>query len=192
MNEPDRAAQYRAAAPGLSRVRELAAALCCLCAFGGVPALAENANLPGVYTNDRQTGDGIAAAIDAAVAKMNFITRPVARSRLKKTNAPHRRVAIETGVQEITVAFDANAPVRMPADGRTAKWTRADGEVFDVSAQWAGDRLVQTFKAEDGQRTNTFVLGPDGRALSVQVEVTSPQLPAPVRYELAFEREAGH
>jgi hypothetical protein len=174
----------------VSRVGRVVAALCCLCSLGGAPALAQNANLSGVYTNDRQTGDAIAAAIDAAVAKMNFITRPVARSRLKKTNAPHRRVTIATGDQEIAVAFDANAPVRVPADGRTAKWTRDDGEVFDVSAQWAGDRLVQTFKAEDGQRTNTFVLGPDGRALRVQVEVTSPQLPAPVRYELAFEREA--
>jgi hypothetical protein len=190
MQEPDRAAAYRAAIPRHTGGRWTGAVLCCLCALGGSPILAQNASLPGVYANDRQTADTINAAIDMAIARMNFITRPVARSRLKKTNAPHRRVTIETGAQEIAIAFDSNSPVRMPADGRTAKWTREDGEVFDVSAQWAGDKLVQTFKAEDGQRTNTFVLGPDGRVLSVQVEVTSPQLPAPVRYELAFERAA--
>jgi hypothetical protein len=191
MNEPGRVSRRRAAIRVGSAARSTVAIICWLGALGGLPAQAQNATLPGVYTNDRQTGDGIAKAIDAAVETMNFITRPVARSRLKKTNAPHRRVTIATGEQEITVAFDANQPVRMPADGHTAKWTREDGEVFDVSAQWSGDKLVQTFKAEDGQRTNTFVLGADGRALSVQVEVTSPQLPAPVRYELAFEREAG-
>jgi len=189
MQEPDRSAGSRSAIPRNTRARRASAVLCCLCAFAG-PVLAQNASLPGVYANDRQTSDAINTAIDAAITRMNFITRPVARSRLKKTNAPHRRVTIETGAQEIAIAFDANSPVRMPADGHTAKWTREDGEVFDVSAQWAGDKLVQTFKAEDGQRTNTFVLGPDGRALSVQVEVTSPQLPAPVHYELAFERAA--
>ena len=73
----------------------------------------------------------------------------------------------------------------MPADGRTAKWTREDGEVFDVAARWTNDRLVQSFKAADGERTNTFTLGPDGRALDVQVEVKSPQLPEPVRYALS-------
>src|SRR5215510_4841394 len=157
MQEPDRAARYRAAIPSVSRAPWLGAVLCCFCALSGRPVLAQNASLPGVYTNDRQTGDAISTAIDAAIAKMNFIKRPVARSRLKKTNAPHRRVTIATGAQEIAISFDANAPVRMPADGRTAKWTREDGEVFDVSAQWTGDKLVQTFKAEDGQRTNTFV-----------------------------------
>jgi hypothetical protein len=191
MSEPGRVSQYRPAIRVGTAARWIAAVLCSLGALGSVPTQAQNPTLPGVYTNDEQTGDGIARAIDAAIDRMNFITRPVARSRLRKTNAPHRRVTIATSEQEITVAFDSNQPVRMPADGRTAKWTREDGEVFDVSAQWSGDKLVQTFEAEDGQRTNTFVLGPDGRALSVQVEVTSPQLPAPVRYELAFERQAG-
>lgn len=147
-----------------------------------------HANLQGTFVNEAQSQDAIRTAVDAAVARMNFVTRPIARSRLKKTNAPHRRVEIVRTEQEISVAFDGNKPVRMPADGRTVKWTRDDGETFDVSATWSGDRLVQTFKAEDGQRTNTFNLGADAKALTVQVEVTSPQLPAPVRYSLSFAR----
>jgi hypothetical protein len=152
---------------------------------------AQNANLQGSYTNESQAANSIEAAIDAAVAKMNFIARPVARSRLKKTNTAHRRVTIASSAQEISIAFDGNAPVRMPADGQTAKWTRDDGEVFDVSARWADDQLVQTFKAPDGQRVNTFALSPDGRTLNIQVEITSPQLPAPVTYALTFERQSG-
>jgi hypothetical protein len=152
-------------------------------------ARADNPALSGVYVNEQQNAAAIGTAIDAAIEKMNFIKRPIARSRLKKTNAAHQRVTIGLTAQEISVAFDGNPPVRMPADGRTAKWTREDGEVFDVAARWTNDRLVQSFKAADGERTNTFTLAPDGRALDVQVEVTSPQLPEPVRYALSFARD---
>jgi hypothetical protein len=38
------------------------------------------------------------------------------------------------------------------------------------------------------KKTNT---GADGRVLEVQVEVTSPQLPEPIRYALTFARQSG-
>ncbi len=147
------------------------------------------ARLLGTFANDAQSAEMIRTAIDAAVAKMSFVTRPIARGRLRKANVAHKRVALARTEQEISVTFDAYTPVRMPADGRTAKWTRDDGETFDVTASWSGDSLVQTFKGEDGQRTNTFRVGPDAAALTVQVEVTSPRLPAPVRYSLTFTRQ---
>ncbi|HEY7642579.1 MAG TPA: hypothetical protein VH814_22790 [Steroidobacteraceae bacterium] len=162
----------------------------CLAVLAVAPrAHADNAVLPGVYINDQQNGAAIGTAIETAIEKMNFIKRPIARSRLKKTNAAHHRVTIGLTAQEISVAFDNAQPVRMPADGSTAKWTREDGEVFDVSARWTNDRLVQSFKAPDGERINTFALGSEGRALEVQVEVRSPQLPEPVRYALTFVRQ---
>jgi hypothetical protein len=173
------------------RVQILAACVCLVVLALAPDARADNPVLPGVYVNDQQNGAAIGTAIDAAIEKMNFIKRPIARSRLKKTNAAHHRVTIGLTAQEISVAFDDNQPVRMPADGRTAKWTREDGEVFDVAARWTNNRLVQSFKAVDGERTNTFTLGPDGRALDVQVEVKSLQLPEPVRYALTFERQSG-
>jgi hypothetical protein len=173
------------------RVQILAASACLVALTLAPGAYADNPALPGVYVNEQQNATAIGTAIDAAVAKMNFIKRPIARSRLKKTNAAHHRVTIALTVDEISVAFDNNQPVRMPADGRTAKWTREDGEVFDVAARWTNDRLVQSFKAADGERTNTFSLGPDGRALEVQVEVKSPQLPEPLKYGLTFERQSG-
>ena len=109
---------------------------------------------------------------------MNFIKRPIARSRLKKTNEAHRRVEIGIGRAEISVAFDGHKPVRMPADGSTIRWTREDGETFEVNAAWDGERLVQTFKAEDGTRANAFSVGADGR-LNMLVTLTSPQLDQP-------------
>jgi hypothetical protein len=149
---------------------------------------AQESKLAGKFVNEAQSEAAIDTAIETAVAKMNFVKRPIARGRLKKNNTAHQRAEIATTPQEISVAFDGRAPVRMPADGTTAKWKREDGEAFDVSARWQGDKLVQTFKAEDGQRTNTFSLGSDGAQLRVDVEITSPQLPEPLRYTLTFTR----
>jgi hypothetical protein len=169
-----------------------AIAMTCLAAAAVVAAWtsglaqAQSPGLQGTYVNELQSKDPIDAAIQASIAKMNFIARPIARSRLRKTNPPFRRVEIARTEQEISVAFDAGKPVRMPADGTTIQWTRDDGEVFDVAADWRGDQLVQRFKAKDGERINTFRLSPDGTRLNLQVELRSPQLPSPLSYVLNF------
>jgi hypothetical protein len=150
-------------------------------------AHADDPSLQGTFRNEQQSAKTIETAIEAAVAKMNFIKRPIARSRLKKTNEAHRRVEIRIGSDQTSVAFDGRKPVQMPADGSTIRWTREDGETFDVNAAWHGDRLVQTFKAEDGTRANAFSVGADGR-LSMLVILTSPQLDQPLVYTLTFSR----
>lgn len=152
-------------------------------------AHADNPALQGTFVNEQQSAKTIETAIEATVAKMNFIKRPIARSRLKKTNEAHRRVEIGIGRDQISVAFDGHKPVQMPADGSTIRWAREDGETFDVNAAWDGDRLVQTFKAEDGTRANAFSVTADGR-LTMQVTLTSPQLDQPLVYALTFSRAA--
>lgn len=144
--------------------------------------------LQGVYVVATQPADTIDRAIQTAVAKMNFIKRPIARSRLAKTNPLYHRIEISQGAAEIRVSFDEGNPVVMPLDGASAKWTRGDGEVFDVSASLQDSQLIQTFKAGDGQRVNRFSLGPDGNTLTLQVMLSSPQLPEPVKYTLTYRR----
>jgi hypothetical protein len=155
--------------------------------FVAAAAHADDPALQGTFVNEQQSAMTIETAIEATVAKMNFIKRPIARSRLKKTNEAHRRVQITIGSGEIGVAFDGHKPVQMPADGSTIRWTRGDGETFDVHAAWDGDRLVQTFKAEDGTRANAFSVTADGH-LTLQVTLTSPQLDQPLVYTLTFSR----
>ena len=145
-------------------------------------------SLEGTYTFVADSSTNIDAAIDAAVTDMNFIKRPIARSRLKKTNPIYRRIVISRTVQEISVEFRTGAPVITPADGTSVKWTRDDGEVFDVSAVWEAATLTQRFKAEDGERLNVFRLAPDGRTLTLDVTVSSDQLPKPMTYSLVYRR----
>ena len=144
--------------------------------------------LSGIFVNPAQSDAPIKAAIEAGIAKMNFVVRSVARGRLKDVNSPYKRVQIEETSDAIQVTFDARKPVRTPLDGSTIKWTREDGQVFDASAVLKDGQLIQTFKNDEGQRMNTFSLAADGKTLTLAVELTSPQLPAPVKYQLTFER----
>jgi hypothetical protein len=165
-----------------------------LIAFTSILAIgtASASGIEGTFSASADSDGTIERAIENGTASMNFIKRPIARSRLKKTNPPVRLVTIaRTGDEardEIVITFDARKPARSPATGTPVKWTREDGEVFDLSTRLVGDTLTQTFKAEDGSRTNSFALSPDGRELTFVVRLESPQLNAPIEYTLTLTR----
>ena len=150
-----------------------------------VTSAADN-TLEGAYSYVPEKSANLDAAIEQAVAEMSFIKRPFARSRLKKTNSVYRTVAISRTADEIVIALNGT-PIRMPKGGQPVKWKRDDGELFDVSAAWHETAVDQTFKAEDGTRTNTFKLNSDG-TLSMDVTIRSEQLPQPIKYSIAYRR----
>lgn len=172
----------------MKQVRALATALLSvwLIANGVNTALA--ADLRGEYTLDSAASDDVKPVIDRVVASMNFITRPIARSRLAKGTKAAPILALDYDEREIVVTFEPKNPVRMPTSGASVPWTREDGETFQVTAQWKGAELSQTFKASDGDRTNVFRLDPSGEKLLMQVTLSSPRLPSPVQYTLVYRR----
>jgi hypothetical protein len=149
----------------------------------------EPSGLSGKYKYAPEQSANISQAIEQAIEKMNFIKRPIARGRLSRTNFPYQQIRIEIGASEAEVTYDTQAPIRMPLGGEAIKWKRADGEMFDVSAKLDGGRLVQTYKATDGMRVNSFSKDASG-SLHLEVEVSSPQLPQPVKYKLVYRPAA--
>ncbi len=135
--------------------------------------------------------DVVTTAITTGTASMNFIKRPIARSRLKKTNLPpYQTVKFEYPPNEVSIQMDTRKPVVTPADGKSIKWTREDGEVFDVTSVWEGGALRETFVAGDGSRENLFEPGPDGQTMTLQVTIRSPQLKQPIVYKLDYRKKA--
>jgi hypothetical protein len=154
------------------------------------PTSAQDRPLDGTYTYLEAESDPIKPAIERAVARMNFITRPVARGRLTKTNSPYQSLSIRQSNSQISIVTDQRAPIVSPGDGSPIKWTREDGEVFDVTTRWVGGTLEQTFVADDGQRKNVYALGADGSTLEMRVTVTSPRLAQPLTYTLRYRRQS--
>ena len=176
----------------MSRTRKgIGAGVVLLCAALLVArgASAEAPALQGVFTNAAQPEEGINAAIDATVRSFNVAARAIARSRLKRVNVALRRVEIARRGSEIAITLGSNTPSAAIPGQAPAKWTREDGEVFDVSLEWQGATLVQTVTSGDTRRVNRFDLSPDGNTLTLAVVVTGPQLQTPVLYQLTFRRE---
>ncbi|MNS24228.1 hypothetical protein D3C72_560640 [compost metagenome] len=159
--------------------------------LAAAPAQAEaGATLAGTYALNAAASDDVNKAIDKAVAQMNFVMRPIAHSRLKSTNEVYQRLAIAMTGQTVRTTFDSRQPIESPASGAPIKWTREDGEKFDVSTAVSGEKSIkQTFKGTDGQRVNVYTLSADGAKLTMNVTITSPKLSAPLTYKLVFNRK---
>jgi len=160
-----------------------------LAAFA-IPAAAgaQESSMRGTFTINRQQSDDVNRAIETAVSRMSFVTRPIARGRLRRTNTVYNRVVINYTPAQVSTTVDQRRPMESPANGQPVPWTREDGEKFQLSTSWENGRLVQTFRAEDGSRTNTYSISPDGGTLTMNVVIRSPRLASPLTYKLVFNR----
>ncbi len=164
------------------------AALAFLLVFAGV-SHADNPALFGHYVYVPERSASVEQAVEKTVADVNFVLRPIARSRLNKTNQPYQNITLSSSVGKVSITTDKRAAIVAPVDGKPIKWKREDGEVMDFSLQWQGKALQETFAAKDGKRVNLFELSPDGHELRMLVTVSSKRLPKPLIYTLVYQRQ---
>jgi hypothetical protein len=143
----------------------------------------------GTFALDRAASDDVNRAIERTAAEFNFLLRPFARSRLRKANPVPKEIRIVYSPAEVSVQLERYPAIAAPRDGRTIRWTRDDGAVFDLTATTEAGVLRQTFRGEEGERTSVYRILPDGRSLSMQVKISSPRLPKPLAYTLVFRRQ---
>ena len=153
-----------------------------------VASHAQESSMRGTWAINRQASDNVTQAINTTVARMSFITRPIARGRLTRTNPVYNRVVLNYTNDQVSTTFDQRHAIESPANGQPVKWTREDGEKFDLSTEWQQGRLVQTFRAEDGSRTNVYTVSADGGTLTMNVTIRSPKLPQPLTYKLVYNK----
>src|SRR5881398_4171417 len=84
-------------------------------------AAARESGLDGIYFLDATDSDNMNEVIEDAVGKLNFLTRDIARERLKKLNPAYRQIAITSSPNEISVTVDNQPPLRTPAKGCTCR-----------------------------------------------------------------------
>jgi hypothetical protein len=177
-----------------------------LAALAGVLALAaalpadasaqQSSQLRGTWVLNREASDDVPAKIVDATRGMNRIVGPVARRRLRATNTPYPRMVVHYDGQNVRIEMHERPTAASPANGQPVLWDRNTGQscarvsedCVQLTTEWQGGRLVQTFRPEDGERRNVFAVGPDGDTLTMAVTVTSPRLPRPLTYTLVFDR----
>ncbi len=127
-------------------------------------------------------------AIDETVSHVSGFKRPFASGRLREKNPVRDHVRTEVANGNVTIEYgDASYTTR---DGQWQTVT-ATGEQVQLLQQVVGDRIYQTFRAEDGEKVTVYSVSEDGNSLRLDVTLTSPQLPEPLRYQLEYRRTGG-
>src|SRR2546423_11396399 len=91
--------------------------LLCSAIFLGSSTLAagQQSGLDGTYILDETDSDNLNEVIEDAVRKLNFVTRDIARGRLRKLNPAYHQVTITSSPNEISVTVDNQLPLMTPA-----------------------------------------------------------------------------
>ena len=127
------------------------------------------------------------AAIDSSVDQMPAVLRGLARKRLRRGSKIPRRLTIATSPERIAIRDGKREALASPP-GQVTHTTSATGDDIELLHEHESGLLVQYRTTPDGGRRTTYRLDPSGRRLLVEVVTTSHYLPAPVRYELTYER----
>ena len=172
------------------RFTVVAFAIMLVTAVGNPPgrAMAQAPNLAGNYTLDAGASQNIKDAVDKVADQMSFLIRGIVKDRLMKANPTVNTVAIVLAGNEATITWNGSMTVKSTTDGTPIDWTAPDGEKGKLSTVWAGPVLKRTLTSGNGQRANAYSLDPSGKVLTLEVTISSSQLPAPVNYKLVFRR----
>lgn len=129
----------------------------------------------------------IKAAIDKATEKMSFLTRGIARGRLANSLKVAKRIRMQREIDMFIIHPDTYTALSMPLSGQTVKHKDL---VLRISLESAAgsSALRHSSESPQGKRENVYRLQDGGKTLSMDVTVTSSQIPAPVRYELLYRR----
>lgn len=126
-------------------------------------------------------------SVDTTVAEFFALTRPIARGRIEKKTHIAEWVTIKQSPTNVVIQFEGRGLETCPFSG-SVDGKDPDGNDAKFAAQWQGGKLVQTVTTDEGKRTNTFALQPDG-SLKLTVELRSTKFKTPVRYTLSYAKK---
>ncbi len=124
-------------------------------------------------------------AIDHAVDPMNFVARPIARSRLRRPVYYCKAYQLALGPETVRIECDDRPPVERRLDNSEGPAVGLDAEPLDVRVQVGGDAVELAFKSADGTRITNYRFGDRGE-LEVSVRVESPSLERPVTWKVRY------
>lgn len=164
------------------------AAIGVLVACAGASGLAD---FTGRWDLDSTRSDRIDQAIEACIADYPEDAKLATRERLQETNPLTRTMyftPVDSGTK-VLIGYDGpDEGTAAPLDGAETLATNSNGESFQMTVVLENGALVESFQANNGSRTNTYTVSPDGRTLFMQVEVESPYMPTTLGYTLAYGR----
>ena len=141
----------------------------------------------GRYTLMGDQSEQLRQAINRATDTMNFLRRRIARRQLHEKLALYPTVSLRRSGECFKTDLAGNASLSLPLSGAPVLWRAPFGET--VKARLGpGPELREIFDMKQGRCEHRFRLSPDHRILTVEVKVTSNELPKPIEYRLVYQR----
>ena len=125
-------------------------------------------------------------AIHQATDSMGSIARGVARGRLNKIHAPPAWIRMRRQAEFFMIEFEGSPARTLPISGAEAQEGELRSRLQFVGG--AGGGLRQIGETQEGKRENLYRIGNRPDLMTMEVTVTSPRLPSPLRYTLEFMR----
>ncbi len=176
--------------PNSTRTRTWTLAIAVLVAGAAASGLE---GFTGEWSLDPSRSDRIDDAIETCIAGYPQEAKASSRERLEETNRLVSRlfIASKDSGRKILIGYEEadNGDVA-PLDGTMVRIAGATGEGFEMRVAMAEDSLVESFQADNGKRTNTYTVDPDGKTLVVRVAVESPYMPTILTYEQVYSRSS--
>jgi hypothetical protein len=138
----------------------------------------------GEWNGRAEAAQVVESAIERVTSRMNMFERRIARNRLQARNKPPARIRMDREDRFFVIAFGAATVHRLPLSGEAVQQGEAK---LRIRVEQAPEVVLHHIgETTEGRRENTFRVDASSGVLTMNVIVTSPQLPAPVQYSLQF------
>ena len=118
---------------------------------------------------------------------MNWLRRRMARRQLYEKLALYPTVSLGRSGESFRTDLAGKATLLLPISGAPVLWKAPFGETVQARLR-LGPELLEIFELKQGHCEHRFQLSPDRRILTVEIKVTSKDLPKPVEYRLIYQR----
>ncbi|MFT4624468.1 MAG: hypothetical protein ACI8PZ_003127 [Myxococcota bacterium] len=126
-----------------------------------------------------------AAAVDAAVASMAWLMRPIARPFLKNSVKNCARMQLDLTGEVFRLQCDAQPPLVRPIGPARTELVGDDGETYGVGLEVTDAWVQLTFTGERGGQKSRFEPQADGSVL-LRKEIFSGHLPEPIVWTVRY------
>jgi len=124
-------------------------------------------------------------AIEAVVSEMNFLTRGIARDKLKETNPIAAKLTFASSDTALTATMDARS-YTAPLDGGNVKVKSITGDDMQMCFKIKKGAIDQIFAGDEKGRSNGF--RHEENKIVMNVRVHASKLPKDLVYKVTYER----
>lgn len=140
----------------------------------------------GEWEGSAEAASIVDTAIERATSAMSTFVRGIARSLLQTRNAPPARIGMNYDDGFVEFAFGRAPAHRLPLSGEAVQQGQISLRLrVEPAPEVALHHIAET---GEGTRESIFRVNASSDGLTMDVTVTSPRLPEPVRYTLQFSR----